>query len=67
MSNTENQNDDVTVRELREHIDELATHAVALRECGEQAEFPVIERNAKRIEDTVAMLDINIPAELQEE
>lgn len=58
---------DVTIRELREHIDELTTHAAALRECGEQAEFPAIERNAKRIEDTVAMLDMNVPDELLEE
>jgi hypothetical protein len=66
MPDTENRNDD-TVRELREHIDELSAHAAALRECGEQAEFPAIERNAKRIEDTVAMLDMNVPAELLEE
>lgn len=56
---------DVDIRELREHIDELTAHAAALRECGEQ--LPAIERNAKRIEDTVAMLDMNVPPELQEE
>lgn len=56
-----------TVRELREHIDELADHAAALRECGEQANVPAVERNAKRIEDTVAMLDMNVPVELLEE
>jgi hypothetical protein len=58
---------DVDVHELREHIDALAAHAEALQECGEQAEFPAIERNAKRIEDTVAMLEMNVPAELLEE
>lgn len=58
---------DVDVRELREHIDALAAHAAALRECGEQAEFPAIEWNAKRIEDTVAMLEMNVPTELLEE
>jgi hypothetical protein len=58
---------DVDVRELREHIDALAAHAATLRECGEQAEFPAIERNAKRVEDTVALLDMNVPAELREE
>jgi hypothetical protein len=55
------------IRELREHIDELATHAAALRECGEKTEFPAVERNARRIEDTVAMLDMNVPAELLED
>lgn len=58
---------DVNIRELREHIEELSAHAAALRECGEQAEFPAIERNAKRIEDTVEMLDMNVPEELLEE
>jgi hypothetical protein len=58
---------DVDVRELREHIDALAAHAAALRECGEQAELPAIERNAQRIEDTVAMLEMNVPPELLEE
>jgi hypothetical protein len=67
MADTENRINDVDAHELREHIDELTAHAAALRECGEQANFPAIERNAKRIEDTVAMLDMNVPAELQEE
>lgn len=67
MPDTENPNDNVDVRELREHIDELAAHADALRECGEEAEFPAVERNAKRIEDTVAILDMNLPAELLDE
>jgi hypothetical protein len=58
---------DVDVRKLREHIDALAAHAETLRKCGEQAEFPAIERNAQRIEDTVAMLEMNVPAELREE
>lgn len=58
---------DDTVHELREHIDALATHAAALREYGEQTEFPAIEQNAKRVEDTVAMLDMNVPEELLEE
>lgn len=58
---------DDTVYELREHIDALATHTAALRECSEQEEFPAVERNAKRIEDTVAMLDMNVPDELLEE
>ena len=66
MSNTENRNGD-TVRELREHIDELAAHAAALREYGEQTNVPAVERNAKRIEAAVAMLDMNVPVELQEE
>lgn len=60
-------NTDIDIHELREHIDELATHAAALRKCGEQAKLPAIERNAKRIEDTVATLDMNIPPELREE
>lgn len=59
--------DDIDVEELREHIDELAARAAALRECGEQAGFPAVERNAKRIEATVAMLKMNVPPELQEE
>lgn len=54
------------IRELREHIDELAAHATALRECGEQMDVPAVERNAKRVEDTVAMLEMNVPAELEE-
>ena len=58
---------DDTVHNLREHIDELAAHATALRECGEQAELPAVERNAKRVEDTVAMLEMNVPEELVEE
>lgn len=66
MADTETRND-ATIRELREHIDELADHAAALRECGEQANVPAIERNAKRIEDTVAMLDMNVPTELLED
>jgi len=66
MSDTEPPNN-VDVHELREHIDELAAHAAALRERGEQEDFPAIERNAKRIEDTVAMLDTNVPSELLEE
>jgi hypothetical protein len=65
MPDTEHRTDDI--RELREHIDELAAHAAALRECGERENFPAVERNAKRIEDTVAMLDMNVPAELLEE
>lgn len=51
MPNTENPND-IDVRELRECIEELAAHAAALREYGEQAGFPAVERNAKHIEDT---------------
>jgi hypothetical protein len=59
--------DEVDVRELREHIDELAAHTAALRECGEREDFPAVERNAKRIEDTVAMLNMNVPPELLDE
>ena len=65
MADTETRNDDI--RELREHIDVLTAHAAALRECGERANVPAVERNAKRIEDTVAMLDVNVPTELLED
>lgn len=58
---------DTEIHALREHIEELSEHAGALREYGEQADFPAVERNAKRIEDTVAMLEMNVPAELLRE
>ena len=67
MVDTDSPNDNDDIRELSEHIDELAAHAAVLRECGERTNVPAVERNAKRIEDTVAILDMNVPAELLED
>lgn len=58
--------DTTDIEEIRTHIEELATHAAALEEQGREADIPAVERNAKRVEDTVAMLEMNIPAELSD-
>lgn len=54
------------IEAMRTHIEELAAHAAALEEQGREADIPAVERNAKRIGDTVAMLEMNVPSELSE-
>ena len=54
-------------REIETEIERLNDAVARLRELGEEAGMPAIERNAKRIEGTAETLSDNLPPELTEE
>lgn len=54
-------------REMAAEIERLNEAAARLRELGEAADLPAIERNAGRIEGTAETLSHNLPPELYEE
>ena len=54
-------------REMAEEIETLNESVARLRELGEGAGLPAIERNARRIEGTAETLSDNLPPELTEE
>ena len=54
-------------REMAAEIERLNDAADRLRELGEEAGMPAIERNARRIEGTAETLSDNLPPELIEE
>jgi len=56
-----------TLREIAEEIDRLMEAADRVRELGEAAGIPAVERNAKRVADTATTLVDNVPPELHEE
>jgi len=56
--------DPKTLREMAEEIDRLLDAADRLRELGEEAGIPAVERNAKRVADTATTLEDNVPPEL---
>lgn len=55
------------LEEMRERVDDIAEATAHLRELGEREDFPAVERNARRIEGVLAMLDGNLPPELVED
>lgn len=58
--------DGVPLAELADRIDRLEEITGELRELGEEYEIPAVERNAKRIEGVVRVLEQNVPEELIE-
>ncbi|HKJ58732.1 MAG TPA: hypothetical protein VKA37_05855 [Halobacteriales archaeon] len=56
-----------TFAEMAAEIETLNEAAARLRELGEAAEMPAIERNAKRVADSAEALADNLPPELYEE
>lgn len=54
-------------REMADELETLLAAAERLRALGEEADVPVIERNAKRIEGVATTLSDNLPPELTEE
>lgn len=54
-------------REIDSEIERLNDAVARLRELGEEAGLPAIERNAERIEGTAETLSDNLPPELYEE
>lgn len=54
-------------REMAAEMERLNEAAARLRELGEAAGMPAIERNAERIEGTAETLAANLPPELTEE
>lgn len=58
---------DIDPAELRRKIDDLEETAAELRSDGDELGIPAIERNAKRIEDTIAILRQNVPGGLGRE
>ncbi|MFC6726453.1 hypothetical protein ACFQE1_19205 [Halobium palmae] len=65
MSETDDETPDID--ELRERVADLRDAAAALREYGEDNEIPAVERNAKRVEGTVSVLEQHVPEPLDEE
>ena len=63
MSNTNRPDAD----ELARYVEELDAAATALREYGADHDLPAIERNAKRIQGTVAIIRQNVPGGLVED
>lgn len=59
--------EDVPLWELADRIERLAETAEELRELGEEAGIPAVERNAKRVAGVVEALERNVPEELLEE
>lgn len=59
--------DPQTYREIAEEIERLEAATARLRELGEEADLPAVERNAKRVEGVVETLADNVPPELLEE
>jgi hypothetical protein len=53
--------------EMADELERLLAAAERLRELGEAADVPAVERNAKRIEGTAETLSDNLPPELTEE
>ena len=56
-----------TYAEMAEELETLLAAAERLRELGDEADVPAVERNAKRVADTATALADNIPPELYEE
>lgn len=54
-------------REMAAEIERLNDAVARIRELGEEAGMPAIERNAKRVADTATTLSDNLPPELTEE
>lgn len=63
---TDADTDPETLREIAEEIDRLNDSVARLRELGEAAGLPAVERNAKRVADTATTLADNVPPELYE-
>lgn len=59
--------EEVPLSELADRIEGLRETAAELRELGEAHGIPAVERNAKRIEAVVEVLEGNVPEELVEE
>lgn len=58
---SEHENPTPDVEELRERVADLRDAAAALREYGEENDVPAVERNAKRVEGTVNVLEQHVP------
>lgn len=59
--------DPETCAEMAEELERLLAAADRLRELGEEADVPAVERNAKRVADTATTLADNLPPELHEQ
>jgi len=55
------------LRAIAEEIETLNATVARLRELGEEADLPAIERNAKRVEGVASALSDNVPPELLDE
>ena len=53
------------LREIREQIETIQAATERLRELG--SDVPAVERNAKRIQGSLSVLDAEVPPELLEE
>jgi hypothetical protein len=56
--------DDEALEAIRERIEDLLDAAATVRELGAEHDIPAVERDAKRVEDVAATLDLNVPEEL---
>lgn len=61
------ESDGVPLAELAERIERLAETTEELRELGEEHEIPAVERNAKRIQGVLHVLEQNVPRDLIDE
>jgi len=59
--------DPETYAEMAEALETLLAAAERLRELGDEADVPAVERNAKRVADTATTIEDNLPPELYEE
>ncbi|MDY6765442.1 MAG: hypothetical protein SV377_07155 [Halobacteria archaeon] len=62
MSETEISKEEL--EKITQRIEDLEKVADDLRELGRQNDIPAIERNAKRVQSVVEMLEANVPTEL---
>ena len=58
--------DPETYAEMAAELETLLAAAERLRELGDEADVPAVERNAKRVADTATTLADNLPPELYE-
>ena len=58
--------DHETYAEMAAELETLLAAAGRLRELGDEADVPAVERNAKRVADTATTLSDNLPPELYE-
>lgn len=58
--------DDDALEEMRVLVDELTETTATLRDRGERAGVPAVERNAARLAGVLEQLERNLPPELKD-
>lgn len=67
MSKIEHYEEEHRLEDIHAHVEDLTEAVEALRRLGDEEDIPAVERNAKRIEAAVDILDRNLPPETREQ